>query len=143
MTSLVTTKLFSLKLWKPAKRDQKLVSPAQLKKASYSTKLNKRHCHRRTEGSLRPASVPMVWGCRKTALSAVKWKYHLVWILYIIFTILSIEAFQHHRPQHLSKIVLRSVYGESMPTVQCLFVGEFEQARDSIKLAPLNMGKLA
>jgi len=30
-----------------------------------------------------------------------------------------------------------------MPTVQCLFVGEFEQARDSIELAPLNIAKLA
>lgn len=98
---LITTKLFSLKLWKPGKRDQKLVSPAQLtkqnktthtKKASHSTKLHKRYWHRRTKGCLTAVSVSMVWGCRKTAPSAVKSKYHLVWIFYIIFTIAAPQA---------------------------------------------------
>lgn len=39
MKSFVTTELVSRKLWKTAKRDQKLVSPAHLRKSSHFTKL--------------------------------------------------------------------------------------------------------
>lgn len=109
--SFTTTKLFSMTLWKPAKRDQKLPSAAQSKNYNKGILLYRKKGNVTKELKEVSHQHLCLWYRDAVRQLLQLWSDSTMWLKYSVSHIqfLPIEAPQCHRPQHSNKIVLRSM----------------------------------